>query len=370
MPVSLLLAACGEGEQPAAQLPPLPVVTVTVESSSVPNTFELPGRIEAVRSADVRARVDGIVERRLFEEGTDVAANAPLFLIDPRDLRTQLQQAQAALARAQSARADAASVVERFKPLVSRQALSALEYDRALTTLRQAEAGVSDAQAAVERSQLQLDRTTVRASIAGRVGRAMVSEGALVSAAGATLMTRINQLSPVYATFTKSSAQIMDLMQKVRAGEISLGALQQIEVRLIKDNGQPFDQVGHLEFADFAVDPSTGSQVVRARFQNPDHVLLPGQFVRGMFTAGTITEGISIPERAVAISGDEARVMTVSAEGIAASRTVTLGRQIEGQWIIRSGLKPGEQVIVDGWQRVQPGARVSPQGASAPQPAT
>ena len=345
---------------------------MTVTARPVPNAVELPGRIEAVRSAEVRARVDGIVERRLHVEGDDVAAGAPLFQIDPADVRAQLQQAQANLIRAQAARTNAAGVMQRFSMLVGRKAISDLEFESAQSNLRQAEAAVLDARGAVDRAKLRVGYSTVRAPIAGRVGRAQVSEGALVSAAAGTLMTQVDQLSPVYAVFTKSSSDLLDLTQMVRSGEVQLPNLRNIEVRLIQANGQDFGIVGHLNFNDLTVQSSTGSQVLRAEFPNPKRDLLPGQFVRGVVMAGVITNGVAIPERAIAIGADEASVMIVTADSLAARRIVSLGGRHDGEWVVRSGLKPGDKLIVDGWQRVRPGQKVAPRPVppGAPAPAT
>lgn len=359
---AMLLQSCG-AQAPATAPPPAPVEIVTVALQPVANAVELPGRVEAVRAVEVRARVDGIVERRFFTEGEDLKAGTPLFQIDPRDTRAQLQAAQAALARAQASRNNAASISGRFGALVGEEAISALEYDTAQTNLRQAEAAVSEARAAVDRAQLRLDDTTVRAPIGGRVGRALVSEGALVSAAQATLMTQVDELSPVYVVFTKSSSDIMDLTERVRAGAISLPLMENIQVRLLRDNGQDYGVVGRINFTDLSVQSSTGSQIIRAEFPNPQRNLLPGQFVRGVIMAGTIRDGVSIPERAVQIGAEEASVMVVVDDDIVARRIVTLGGRSGGQWTIRSGLKAGERVIVDGWQRVQPGQKVTPRPA-------
>lgn len=355
----LLLSGCGGDEAPSAPPPPF-VQVATVATRAVPNAVELPGRIEAVRSAEVRARVDGIVERRLFLEGADLPAGAPLFQIDDKEVRAQLQQAKANLARAQAAQANASQIMQRFSSLVGRKAISDLEYESAQANLRQADASVLDAKAAVVRAQLRVDYSTVRTPIAGRVGRAQVSEGALVSAAGATLMTQVDQLSPIYAVFTKSSSDLLDLGQLVRSGEISLPNMKSIEVRLIKENGQDYGLVGRLNFADLTVQPSTGSQVLRAEFPNPQRELLPGQFVRGIVLAGVVNNGVAVPERAVAIGANDATVMVVSEDNIADRRIVTLGARHEGEWIVRSGLKSGEKIIVDGWQRVQAGQKVAP----------
>jgi len=356
-----LLSGCGDGDDaPVRQGPAAVVQTEVVRSTTVPNVVELPGRIEAVRSAQVRARVDGIVERQVYQEGTDVAAGAPLFQIDPRDLRARLQQARASLASAKAARSHAATMSNRLSMLVGRRAVSVQENETAEAALRQAEAGLLEAQAAVERAELQLGYATVRAPIAGRAGRAQVSEGALVSAAAATLMTQVDQLDPVFATFNPSSSAMSGLLERVAAGKN-----QRMSVVLIMENGERFPHEGIVDFTEKAVDPVTGSRTLRARFANPDRVLLPGQFIRGVVTAGTIPDGVSVPERAVAIGADDASVMTVNEEGVVARQVVTLAGQAEGRWIVEAGLKPGERVVVDGWHKVQPGQHVAIADAKA-----
>lgn len=358
--MALALAACGQGaseQQQAAPPPPL-VTAITLQSAEVPNVIELPGRIEAIRTAEVRARADGIVEARLYREGTDVAEGQPLFRIDQRDYRAQVQQAQAALARAEAARTNAASIVRRYQPLVSERAVSAQEFDAAQSTLRQADASVADARAALSRAQLLLSYTIVRAPIAGRVGRAQVTEGALVSATQATPLTQVDQMSPIYAVFTQSSSSLSELIQQARSGGLALPHLSNITVRLTLEDGSEYGPTGQLDFAGQTVDPTTGSQQLRARFPNPNRALLPGQFVRAHVNAGTIRNGISVPQRAVQLSNQAASVMVVDGSGTAQTRSVTLGGQVGSNWVILSGLKPGEKVITEGWQKVQPGQKV------------
>jgi membrane fusion protein, multidrug efflux system len=360
----LLLAAfgCRDRQTPSAGAPAAAAVFVeTVTAQSIPRVVELPGRIEAIRSAEVRARVDGIVEKRLYEEGTDVRAGAPLFMIDSRDYEAALQQAQAALDRAQAVQGNAASEVARFKPLVERKVVSAQEYEAALAARQQADANVADARAAVTLAKLRLERCTVRAPIAGRVGRALVTEGALVSAAGATLLTQINQLTPVNAVFTQSNLSLMEVRRQIQAGTLAAPAADHAQVWLTLASGDEYKEPGVLDFTDLAVDPSTGTQVLRARFDNASRVLLPGQFVRGRIVMGTIPNGILVPARAVQFDSNATSLSIVAGDGTVVRRNVVLGPQEEGQWVVKDGLEPGERVIVDGWQKVQPGQHVDAQ---------
>lgn len=374
-PLLLALAACGGGNEqagagpggPPGAMPPPLVEIVRVTTQEVPNIVELPGRIQAVRTAEVRARASGIVERRLYEEGTDVRAGQPLFQIDRRDLTQQVEQARAALVRAEAARTNAAAVVRRYSPLIRERAVSGQENDQAVATLRQETANVADARAALARAQLMLSYTTVRAPIAGRAGRAQVTEGALVSATEATLMTTIEQPSPIYAVFTQSNSAILDLRQADRRGATDVKPLAQVDVKLILSNGSEYGPVGKLDFADQVVDPATGSQTLRAVFPNAERLLLPGQFVRGRIAIGTSPNGILIPARAVQVGERGATVTVVAADGTSSPRPVVLGGQVGNAWLIKSGLKPGERVITDGWQKImQPGMKVRVKGDPAP----
>lgn len=371
----LSLAACGGGSAPPgggamgdpSQMPPPLVEAVTVRTQEVPNIIELPGRIEAVRTAEVRARADGIIERRLFTEGTDVAAGQPLFRIDPRDLSAQVEQARAALARAEAARSNAAAVIRRYEPLVKERAVSGQEYDQARATLRTETANVADARAALTRAQLQLGYTTVRAPISGRIGRAAVTEGALVSATQATPLATIEQPSPVHAVFTESNAAILNLRQADRSGATDVKPLAQVDVRLVLANGTEYGPTGRLDFADQVVDRETGSQTLRAVFPNGERLLLPGQFVRGRIAIGTAPNGILIPARAIQFAERGASVVVVAADGTTSPRPVQLAGQVGGNWLVKSGLKPGERIITEGWQKIMaPGMKVQVKGDPAP----
>ncbi|MGB3797235.1 MAG: efflux RND transporter periplasmic adaptor subunit [Alteraurantiacibacter sp.] len=336
----------------------LPVKTVTISTETIPNVIDLPGRVETVRSAEVRARVTGIVQERMYEEGTDVRAGQPLFRIDPRELRAGLAQTEASLQRARATAANASAVVERYRPLVAENAISKQEYDAALAASREAAANVAQIRAQVEASSLQLGYTTVRAPISGRVGRAEVTEGALVSQAEGTLMTRIEQMSPVYVSFAQSASEVVRIRRAIAAGEIDLGETDRVEVRLTFTDGTEYPVPGYIDFLDFSVDPDTGTVQLRAEFANPSGLLLPGEFVRAKIYAGQTTGGIAVPQRAVTVNEKGGSVFVVNGEGMAELRSVKLGALASGRWIIESGLKTGDVVIVSNLQKLRPGAPV------------
>lgn len=351
---TLLLAGCDKPAPPAAPPPP-EVRVVTARSQPITNLIELPGRLEAVRTAEVRARVNGIVQRRLYEEGTDVRAGQPLFSIDPRELRAQLSAMQAALERAEATAANAAQDVARYEGLVAQQAISQQEYDTAVARLRTAQADVAQNRAQAEAARLSLSYTTVTAPISGR---AEVTEGALVSAASATLLTRVEQLDPIYANFSQSSSDLLAIRQEITSGALKVPELNNVEVRLVLEDGSVYGPAGHLDFLDLSIDEATGTAALRAEFPNPERDLLPGQFVRARIQAGVRTEGLLIPQRAVTVNPQGATVMIVGANDVAETREVKVGELQGGSWVIRSGLATGDRVIVDGQQKVQPGKPV------------
>ena len=366
--IGLVLAGCG-GEQAQPPASPPEVSVVTVSAAPISSISELPGRVQAVRTAEVRARVDGIVERRLYEEGTDVRAGTALFQIDPRPLRAALDAAQASLRRAQAERTNARRDVERFRPLVARNAISQQEFDAATARAAQAEADVGSAEAQVEQARLNLGYATVTAPIAGRAGRAEVTEGALVSAAQGTLMTTVEQLDPVYVNFSPSQTQVLELRRDLQAGRLRMPNLADTRVTLILEDGSIYERSGRINFLAQSVDPSTGTVSLRAEFPNPRRILLPGEFVRARVEAGVNPSGILVPQRAVQLAAQGASVMLVGANNVATPRPVQLGQMRGGQWEIRSGLKPGDRVITDGLQKVRPGTPVRLAGAQAQPPA-
>ncbi|MEW4466649.1 efflux RND transporter periplasmic adaptor subunit [Parasphingorhabdus sp. JC815] len=334
------------------------VDTYVVKPVSIPNIIELPGRIEAVRVAEVRARVNGIVQRRLYREGTDVSKGQPLFRIDPSELQATRAQVKASLERAQATAANARAVVNRYKPLVAEQAISRQEYDAAVAASREASASVAQIKAELAAADLQLGYTNVRAPIRGRARRAEVTEGALVSAAEATLLTRIEQLNPVYVNLSQSSSEVMAVRRAVDEGLIEFDERQKTRVELSFEDGSIYPIEGFLDFFDFSVDENTGTVSLRAEFPNPGSNLLPGEFVRAKIYLGEIKNGIEIPQRAVQLSETGASVLIIDSEGKAAVRSVDLGPLDGDKWIIKSGLSVGDKVIISNLQKIRPGAAV------------
>lgn len=361
--LSLLAAACSSADAPQ-EGQAIPVRTVTVATTDLDNILELPGRVEPVRVAEVRARVTGIVQQRLYEEGTDVGQGQPLFRIDPAELRASYAQTQASLERARATAANANAVVARYRPLVAENAISGQEFDAAQAAAREANANVAQIQAQLRAASLQLGYTTVRAPIAGRAGRAAVTEGALVSQPEGTLMTRIEQISPIYVSFSQSATEVLQIRRAIAAGNLDLSPDDAVEVRLVFPDGTEYELPGLIEFLDFSVDEATGTVELRAEFPNPDGLLLSGEFVNARIYAGKKTGVIAIPQRAVSVADSGGTVMIVDKDGKAAVRPVELGELVGDKWIVTSGLKPGDRVIVSNLQKLQPGMPV--QIANAP----
>ncbi|ATW04706.1 efflux RND transporter periplasmic adaptor subunit [Sphingorhabdus sp. YGSMI21] len=352
-----LMGCSGDPEAPVQQA--MPVEIYTVSESEIPNIIELPGRVEAVRVADVRARVTGIVQRRLYEEGSNVRAGQPLFSIDPSELRASTAQVRASLQRARATAANAQAVVDRYRPLVAEQAISRQEYDAAVAASREAQASVAQIKAELDAANLQLGYTTVRAPISGRARSAEVTEGALVSASEATLMTRIEQADRVYVTFAQSSSRVLDVRRGITDGTIVLNENDSAEVELIFEDGTQYPIPGQIDFLDFSVNETTGTVDLRAEFANPSGLLLPGEFVRARIFVGKKKGGFMVPQKAVTISETGGTVMVIDGDGKAAERSVELGAMAGAKWIIESGLKAGDKVIVSNLQKIRAGVPVT-----------
>lgn len=354
--LALVTTACSAGGEAQEPPPPAAVTFITVSPTPVAKLIELPGRVAPVRTAEVRARVDGIVEQRLYAEGSDVGRGTSLFRIDSRPLRAALDVQLASLRRAQAEADNASREVNRYAPLVSRDAISKQEFDAARARLERARADVGSAQAQVRQARLTLNYTTVSAPISGRAGRAEVTEGALASQSAGTLLTRIEQLDPVYVNFTQSSEELMRLRDEAPGAGTGLSRT----VTVLQNNGSAYGQTGTLNFLDQSVDPTTGSVGLRATFRNPGRLLLPGQFVRVRIQGGVDLNGITVPQRAVQISQQGASVMVLAPGNIATARPIKVGRLEGDSWVVLEGLKRGDRVIVDGLQKVMPGAKVAP----------
>ena len=344
------LSGCGGADKPAAgaspgsAMPPPEVDVITVAPGKATLTQDLPGRLQAYRTAEVRARVEGVVERRFFKEGSDVKAGESLFQIDPHIYRTAAASAKADLDVARQN-------VERYKPLLEIKAISQQEFDLA-------EAKAKQAEDASTRAAEDLAYTTVPAAISGRIGRALVTEGALVSKGNATLMATIEQLDPIYVNFTQSGSDLLRMKQAFSAG--TLKHADSAKVELLLEDGSVYPLPGKIFFTDMAVDPGTGSVSLRAEFSNPKRELLPGMFVRIRFPEALAENVIRVPQRAVQIGPQGQFVMVVGAGDKVMPMPVKTGDMTGEDFIIDEGLKGGERVIVNGLQKARPGAQVKP----------
>lgn len=358
-----LLAGCGD-KIPSAQAqgatPPPEVSIVTVAPERVVVTNELPGRVEATRVAQVRARVPGIVLKRLFREGGDVKAGEVLFRIDPGPYQAAHNSAQAALAKADANLAQANLKVQRYKPLVETTAISKQEYDEALTAQKQATADVASAKAAVETARLNLSYATVTAPISGRISRAQVTEGALVGQGEATQMATIRQIDPIYVNLTQSATELLKLQRAMASGQLKRVGKEQAKVTLVTEDGQPYPHAGKLLFSDLTVDESSGAVTLRAEFPNPERFLLPGMYVRAVLEQAASEQAILVPQQAVQRTPAGASVMLVGADEKVVAQPVKAETARGNAWVISEGLKAGDRVIVEGLQKIKPGAPVRP----------
>lgn len=351
--VALVLSSCGkggdaaQGGQPAGREAPAPVVgVVTVHPQTVALTVELPGRLESLRTADVRAQVGGIIQKRLFQEGSYVRAGQPLYQIDSSTYEANLESARAQLATAQATLAKADADLARYKPLVAAEAVSRQEYDAAVTAKRSAEAGVKAAQAAIKSAGINLNRSRITAPISGFIGQSKVSEGTLLNAGDTTVLATIRQTNPMYVNVTQSASEVMKLRRQIAEGKL-LAADGVIAVGIKFDDGTVYPEKGRLLFADPTVNESNGQITLRAAVPNDQNILMPGLYVRVLMDQVAADNAFVVPQQAVT-RGAKDTVMIVNAQGGMEPREVTVAQQQGTNWIVTSGLKDGDKVVVEG----------------------
>ena len=355
--LALGLTACGGKEAPPPPPPPA-VAYVVVAEQAVTLATELPGRTAAVETSDVRPQVNGLVLQRLFTEGDQVRAGQPLYRIDPQPYQAQAAAANAALARARAGIASSAALARRYGELVRINAIAKQDFENAQTGAAQARADVAAQQAALRTAQIDLSRTTVRAPIGGRIGRSTYTSGALVTAAQTEPLATIQRLDPIFVDIQQSSADLLTLRRQILAGQVTRDGNARVRLRL--EDGSTYGAVGTLRFADVSVDPTTGTQVIRASFPNPQGLLLPGMYVRAQLVEGTQQRGLLVPQRAV--GRDErgnATAMVVGAGNKVEPRTLTTSRTVGDSWLVTGGLRPGDRVIVEGGSMLRPGTTVN-----------
>ncbi|MES2480803.1 MAG: efflux RND transporter periplasmic adaptor subunit [Pseudomonadota bacterium] len=376
---ALTLAACGGGKNapatapPGGGMPPAEVGVVQVTPGPVGLVTELPGRLEASRVAQVRARVAGIVQERLFREGADVKAGELLFRIDAAPYRAALSSAQATLARGQANLTSTTALAERYRPLVEANAVSKQEYANAVAAQKQAEAEVAAGRAAVEAAQINVGYAAVTAPISGRIGRALVTEGALVGQGESTPLAVVQQVNPMYINFTQSANEVLALRRAFDQGRLQRAGGGGAAVRVVLEDGSPYPLPARLLFTDLSVDQATGQVTLRAEVPNPKGDLLPGLYVRVRLEQARAQSAVLLPQQAVTRGPQGDSVMVVAPDGQVSPRSVKLGGAQGGEWVVLEGLKAGDQVMVDGFQKLRPGASVKPvpwSGAKAAAPAS
>jgi len=365
---AVFLAACGQKQSaPPPQTPEVGIVTV--QPTTVPVIVDLPGRTNAYLVAQVRARVDGIVLRREFTEGSEVKAGQRLYKIDPAPYIAALNNAKATLAKAQANVASQNALVARYKILVAANAVSKQDYDNAVAAQGQAVADVAAGKASVDTAQINLGYTDVVSPITGRTGLSQVTPGAYVQASAATLLTTVQQLDPIYVDLTQSSVEGLRLRRQIQEGRLQTEGIHAAKVTLQLEDGRTYTEQGKLQFSDVSVDQSTGSVTVRAIFQNKDRVLLPGMFVRARIQEGTNDHALVVPQ--IGVTHDQKGTPTalvVNKDNKVELRQLVTGSTFGNNWVVDSGLNPGDRVIVNGVEKAKPGMQVKPVDAKFPYP--
>ncbi|MCQ9617461.1 efflux RND transporter periplasmic adaptor subunit [Paenalcaligenes niemegkensis] len=363
----IVVAGCGQqSEEPPA--PEIPEVTVqTITSQSVALTTELAGRTSPYLISEVRPQVGGIVKARLFTEGSDVEAGQTLYEIDPATYRANHNSAKAALAKAQATLKVVSLRAGRYSELVKIDAVSKQDNDQAVAEMRQAEADVASARAALDTAAINLGYTDIKAPISGRIGQSSITPGALLSANQAEPLAKIQQLDPIYIDVTQSSIELLRLRKALASGSLTTTEQARANVKLMLEDGTVYSHSGELQFSDVSVDPGTGMVTLRAVFPNPELQLLPGMYVRALLEEGVREQAILVPQQGVSRdSTGNATALLVNSDGKVENRTLTTVRTIGDQWLVEAGIEPGERVIVEGVQRVRPGVAVNAVEALAP----
>ena len=363
----LLLSACDKNTAPPPQ-PPLEVGVITAQAQSVPLTRDLVGRLSATRSADVRARVSGVLLKRLYREGETVTANQPLFQIDPAPLRATLNGALAALAQAEAAATNATVTAKRNRELAPSGLVSRAVLDQAEADERTTAAQVLQAKANVETARINLSYATVTSPIAGRASQQRVTEGALVGEGEATLLTTVEQIDPLYVNFDQPATEVEQLRRQAAAGKVALLDRKAARVQLTFQDGTPYAHPGTLDFTDFSVNPTTGALAFRAVVPNPDRQLLPGMYVNLRLSLGELKQVYLVPQAGIQRDATGPFVKVVDGQGKVTQKRVTSESAQGGRWIVTGGLAEGDQLIVTNFAKARPGAMVKAVPASTSEP--
>jgi membrane fusion protein, multidrug efflux system len=362
----VLVTACGKSAPPAMPVPEVEVIKA--HAQTVPLTRDLVGRLSATRAADVRARVTGVLLKRMYVEGSNVKEGQPLFQIDPAPLKAALDAAQAALAQAEANATNARLFAQRTRELKTTGAVSKSDVDTAEANERSTAAAVQQATANLQTARINLSYALVRAPISGRSSQQRVTEGALVGQGEATLLTTVEQIDPIYVNFDRPASEVQELRRAQTAGAVTLVEGNKAQVQLIFTDGTPYGQVGSLDFSDVSVDPTTGAVAFRGLIPNPDHRLLPGLFVNLRLTIGELNQAFLVPQLAVLRDGVGPYVLVVGADGNVAQKRVDIASAQENRWVITKGLADGDQIIISGLQQAHPGAPAKAVAAKASQP--
>ncbi len=366
--VATLVLLSGCDKKTAAPAPaPAQVGFITIKPLPVSWTTQLPGRTDAEMTADVRPQVSGLILKRLFTEGDEVTAGQQLYQIDPATYQASYDTARATLAYDQAALTTARILAQRYKPLAAAQAISQQDYDNAVAGAAEAVANVASARASVEQAQINLDYTKVRSPIAGHIGASSVTPGALVTASQTNVLATVTQLDPIYVDVEEPSTMRLKLQQGFVNGDLKKDAKGDVPVGLQLEDGSMYNLKGALQFTEVTVDENTGTVLLRATFANPDHFLLPGMYVHAVLSQGVHQNGIVVPQQAVSHNthGD-ATVLLIGAGDKAVLQVIQTGAAVDNQWVVTSGLKAGDRVIVDGLTGLDPGMAVTPNAETAP----